>query len=209
MRSRRCRRVTREPTTHATRWRSPCDRPSAYHRQARRARRRPRDRVCGDEQIHRAGAVVLVDLIQARDRDVLTRPLRARAPSSRRFGSPTRCVPCRRRPASQCLPKLLRRPPRNWTRSSFPASSGTRQEIRNGRLHESVNSHPSETLLTSVCTGQWMCGEMGLLHGISATSARKPDRAEANPPARSRLTGLPTSPLHVRSVARASSTPDG
>ena len=64
----------------------------------------------------------------------------------------------------------------------IPGGFGTRQEIRNGRLHEFVDGQPTETLLTSVCTGSWIYAEMGLLDGISATSRKEPDRAEATPP---------------------------
>ena len=64
----------------------------------------------------------------------------------------------------------------------IPGGFGTRQEIRNGRLHEFVGSQPDETLLTSVCTGSWIYGQMGLLDGIPATSRKEPDRLEAKPP---------------------------
>jgi transcriptional regulator GlxA family with amidase domain len=64
----------------------------------------------------------------------------------------------------------------------IPGGFGTRQEIRNDRLHEFVRSQPEETLLTSVCTGSWVYGEMGLLDGIAATSRKEPDRVEAKPP---------------------------
>jgi transcriptional regulator GlxA family with amidase domain len=64
----------------------------------------------------------------------------------------------------------------------IPGGFGTRQEIRNGRLHEFVNSQPTETLLTSVCTGSWIYAKMGLLDGIPATSRKEPDRLEAKPP---------------------------
>jgi transcriptional regulator GlxA family with amidase domain len=64
----------------------------------------------------------------------------------------------------------------------IPGGFGTRQEIRNGRLHEFVRSQPEETLLTSVCTGSWVYGKMGLLDGIPATSRKEPDRVEAKAP---------------------------
>lgn len=64
----------------------------------------------------------------------------------------------------------------------IPGGFGTRQEIHNGRLHEFVRSQPQETLLTSVCTGSWIYGKMGLLDGIPATSRKEPDRVEAKPP---------------------------
>jgi transcriptional regulator GlxA family with amidase domain len=63
----------------------------------------------------------------------------------------------------------------------IPGGFGTRQEIRNGRLHEFICSQPESTLLTSVCTGSWIYGQMGLLDGISATSRKEPDRVEASP----------------------------
>ncbi len=64
----------------------------------------------------------------------------------------------------------------------IPGGFGTRQEIRNGRLHEFVRGQPGETLLASVCTGSWVYAKMGLLDGIPATSRKEPDRVEANPP---------------------------
>ncbi len=64
----------------------------------------------------------------------------------------------------------------------IPGGFGTRQEIRNGRLHEFVRSQPEETLLTSVCTGSWVYAKMGLLDGLRATSRKEPDRVEAKPP---------------------------
>jgi transcriptional regulator GlxA family with amidase domain len=66
----------------------------------------------------------------------------------------------------------------------IPGGFGTRQEIRNGRLHEFIRSQPEATLLTSVCTGSWIYGQMGLLDGIPATSRKEPDRIEATPPGR-------------------------
>jgi transcriptional regulator GlxA family with amidase domain len=64
----------------------------------------------------------------------------------------------------------------------IPGGFGTRQEIRNARLHEFVESQPPQTLLTSVCTGSWVYGKMGLLDGIAATSRKEPDRVESKPP---------------------------
>lgn len=64
----------------------------------------------------------------------------------------------------------------------IPGGFGTRQEIHNSRLHEFIRSQPQETLLTSVCTGSWIYGKMGLLDGIPATSRKEPDSVEANPP---------------------------
>jgi transcriptional regulator GlxA family with amidase domain len=64
----------------------------------------------------------------------------------------------------------------------IPGGFGTRPEIRNGRLHDFVRSQPEQTLLTSVCTGSWIYGQMGLLDGLPATSRKEPDRLEAKPP---------------------------
>jgi transcriptional regulator GlxA family with amidase domain len=64
----------------------------------------------------------------------------------------------------------------------IPGGFGTRQEIRNARLHEFVRSQPEETLLTSVCTGSWVYAKMGLLDDLPATSRKEPDRVEAKPP---------------------------
>ena len=60
----------------------------------------------------------------------------------------------------------------------IPGGFGTRQEIRNGRLHEYIRSLPETTLLTSVCTGSWIYGAMGLLDGLAATNRKEPDRVE-------------------------------
>jgi transcriptional regulator GlxA family with amidase domain len=37
-------------------------------------------------------------------------------------------------------------------------------------------------MLTSVCTGSWVYGTMGLLDGLSATNRKEPDRVESKPP---------------------------
>jgi transcriptional regulator GlxA family with amidase domain len=63
----------------------------------------------------------------------------------------------------------------------IPGGFGTRQEMHNGRLHEYVRSLPEETLLTSVCTGSWIYGAMGLLDGVTATNRKEPDRVEQGP----------------------------
>lgn len=63
----------------------------------------------------------------------------------------------------------------------IPGGYGTRQEMHNKRLHEYINSLSKETLLTSVCTGSWIYGKMGILDGIPATSRKEPDRLEASP----------------------------
>jgi transcriptional regulator GlxA family with amidase domain len=62
----------------------------------------------------------------------------------------------------------------------IPGGFGTRQEMYNGRLHEFVRSLPEEALLTSVCTGSWVYGAMGLLDGLPATNRTEPDRTEAS-----------------------------
>ncbi|HXM58695.1 MAG TPA: DJ-1/PfpI family protein [Candidatus Dormibacteraeota bacterium] len=62
----------------------------------------------------------------------------------------------------------------------IPGGFGTRQEMHNGRLHEFIRSLPAETLLTSVCTGSWVYGVMGILDGLPATSRKEPDRVEAS-----------------------------
>jgi len=64
----------------------------------------------------------------------------------------------------------------------IPGGFGTRQELHNRRLHEFVRSLPEACLLTSVCTGSWIYGAMGLLDGIAATNRKEPDRSEASPP---------------------------
>jgi transcriptional regulator GlxA family with amidase domain len=62
----------------------------------------------------------------------------------------------------------------------IPGGFGTRQEMHNGRLHELIRALPETTLLTSVCTGSWICGAMGLLDGRDATNRKEPDRLEAS-----------------------------
>ncbi|MGZ6143631.1 MAG: DJ-1/PfpI family protein [Myxococcales bacterium] len=64
----------------------------------------------------------------------------------------------------------------------IPGGYGWRQELHNGRLHEYVRSLPESTLLTSVCTGSWIYGKMGLLDGLAATNRKEPDKVEATPP---------------------------
>ncbi|MFZ0130676.1 MAG: DJ-1/PfpI family protein [Candidatus Dormiibacterota bacterium] len=63
----------------------------------------------------------------------------------------------------------------------IPGGFGTRQELYNQRLHEYINALPNATLLTSVCTGSWIYGRMGLLDGLPATNRKEPDRLEAGP----------------------------
>src|ERR687883_71976 len=64
----------------------------------------------------------------------------------------------------------------------IPGGYGTRQEMHNGRLHEFIRSLPQSCLLTSVCTGSWVYGKMGLLDGLPATNRKEPDRVEQTPP---------------------------
>lgn len=63
----------------------------------------------------------------------------------------------------------------------IPGGFGTRQEMHNRRLHEFIASQPPTTLLTSVCTGSWIYGVMGLLDGVTATNRKEPDRVESGP----------------------------
>ena len=62
----------------------------------------------------------------------------------------------------------------------IPGGFGTRQELHNERLHEFIRSLPESCLLTSVCTGSWIYGKMGLLDGLVATNRKEPDRLEAS-----------------------------
>jgi len=62
----------------------------------------------------------------------------------------------------------------------IPGGFGTRQEMHNRRLHAFIRTLPPETLLTSVCTGSWIYGRMGLLDGVCATNRKEPDRIEAS-----------------------------
>ena len=64
----------------------------------------------------------------------------------------------------------------------IPGGFGTRQELHNRRLHRYIRELPKECLLTSVCTGSWIYGVMGLLDGLAATNRKEPDRVEAKPP---------------------------
>ena len=64
----------------------------------------------------------------------------------------------------------------------IPGGFGTRQELHNERLHEFIRSLPETTMLTSVCTGSWIYGAMGLLDGLLATNRKEPDRVESKPP---------------------------
>jgi transcriptional regulator GlxA family with amidase domain len=62
----------------------------------------------------------------------------------------------------------------------IPGGFGTRQELHNGNLHNFIHQLPASCLLTSVCTGSWIYGQMGLLDGLSATNRKEPDRLEAS-----------------------------
>ncbi len=62
----------------------------------------------------------------------------------------------------------------------IPGGFGTRQETYNTNLHDFIRALPEATLLTSVCTGSWIYGEMGLLDGLPATTRKEPDRLEAS-----------------------------
>ncbi len=62
----------------------------------------------------------------------------------------------------------------------IPGGFGTRQETQNRRLHQFIKNLPETTLLTSVCTGSWIYGKMGLLDGIAATNRKEPDRLESS-----------------------------
>jgi transcriptional regulator GlxA family with amidase domain len=72
----------------------------------------------------------------------------------------------------------------------IPGGFGTRQELHNDRLHEFVRAQPESCLLTSVCTGSWIYGTMGLLDGLAATNRKEPDRVEANPPGKAPIDRL-------------------
>lgn len=62
----------------------------------------------------------------------------------------------------------------------IPGGVGTRQETYNKRLHNYIRSLPQSCLITSVCTGSWIYGAMGLLDGVKATNRKEPDRLEAS-----------------------------
>ncbi|MBA4742349.1 MAG: DJ-1/PfpI family protein [Azoarcus sp.] len=62
----------------------------------------------------------------------------------------------------------------------IPGGFGTRQEMHNRNLHDYIRALPEECLLTSVCTGSWIYGAMGLLDGLPATNRKEPDRLEAS-----------------------------
>ncbi len=62
----------------------------------------------------------------------------------------------------------------------IPGGPGTRQEMHNRNLQAFVRALPEDCLVTSVCTGSWIYGAMGLLDGLPATSRKEPDRLEAS-----------------------------
>lgn len=62
----------------------------------------------------------------------------------------------------------------------IPGGFGTRQEMHNTNLHDYVRALPEHCLITSVCTGSWIYGAMGLLDGLPATNRKEPDRLEAS-----------------------------
>lgn len=62
----------------------------------------------------------------------------------------------------------------------IPGGFGTRQEVYNKHLHEFILGLPETCLLTSVCTGSWIYGKMGLLDGLAATNRKEPDRLESS-----------------------------
>jgi transcriptional regulator GlxA family with amidase domain len=62
----------------------------------------------------------------------------------------------------------------------IPGGFGTRQEMHNNRLYNFICALPESCLFTSVCTGSWVYGRMGLLDGLSATCRKEPDRTESS-----------------------------
>src|SRR5438067_1058218 len=87
-----------------------------------------------------------------------------------------------RTPSRPSARTCARRPPPAMDAFLCPGGFGTRQELHIERLPESTRAQPESTMLTSVCTGSWIYGTMGLLDGIAATNRKEPDRVEANPP---------------------------
>jgi transcriptional regulator GlxA family with amidase domain len=63
----------------------------------------------------------------------------------------------------------------------IPGGFGTRQEMYNRRLQAFIRALPSDCLLTSVCTGSWVYGRMGLLDDLPATNRKEPDKVESGP----------------------------
>ncbi|NJK47553.1 DJ-1/PfpI family protein [Candidatus Gracilibacteria bacterium] len=62
----------------------------------------------------------------------------------------------------------------------IPGGFGTRQELYNRNLHDYIDKLSNSCILTSVCTGSWIYGKMGLLDGIPATNRKEGDRTETS-----------------------------
>ena len=62
----------------------------------------------------------------------------------------------------------------------IPGGFGTRQEMHNSHLHDFIRTLSESCLLTSVCTGSWIYGKMGLLDGLPATCRKEPDHLESS-----------------------------
>jgi transcriptional regulator GlxA family with amidase domain len=62
----------------------------------------------------------------------------------------------------------------------IPGGFGTRQELYNRNLHDYIDKLSNSCVLTSVCTGSWIYGKMGLLDGIPATNRKEGDRTETS-----------------------------
>jgi transcriptional regulator GlxA family with amidase domain len=62
----------------------------------------------------------------------------------------------------------------------IPGGFGARQELHNINLHNFIDQLPESCLLTSVCTGSWIYGKMGLLDGLPATNRKEPDHLESS-----------------------------
>ena len=107
---------------------------------------------------------------------------------ARRFDPGARRVPHRRRDAPgadasglhRAAELQLRSIAPTWTRSSSPAASARARRCITGACTSSSAALPEKTLITSVCTGSWIYGAMGLLDGKPATNRKEPDRLEAS-----------------------------
>ena len=84
----------------------------------------------------------------------------------------------------------------------IPGGFGLRQEINNGRLHDFIRALPEKTLLTSVCTGSWVYGRMGLLDGRARPTARSRTGSKRPTWARCRSSASPRSRPKCR-ISRA------
>src|SRR5438105_4267928 len=95
----------------------------------------------------------------------------------------------------------------------IPGGFGTRQELHNRRLHDYVRSLEDRTLLTSVCTGSWIYGEMGLLDGLPAPAAWARSTAQGTPawgatwPSRCCRPRSPTTPIACADSSRRHAPP--